>query len=670
MFSIKDSDDDDDLYTPNASQNLEHLFNVPMQPNENDELPSLKYVAPKQSKAKSNISDLNQELAPQNKVIIAKRITAYKLINKQYVVQGLLGLALIKVINTKFRIILYKDKLNILSTHDFTDSHKVIIQDLYYYFTDNSSENWSVLFENGKDLTEFVEEMKNTGAEVDITNKSSIKKENTVINQTVTDYKADDSCDIKDTKAKILNLMEKMGQTKLLPEIQSSPVDNTTDSSDNENVRQSSKPVVKPRKLETRTMSTKSNIINPTNSISMVNSTQYALVNGHLMPFSQDQQNITNSSNPQWLASSSLLPSPASNENLNMYICENRIHNSELRMNISNIERKLEKVLDKLESSNKNDTSGDGINVMLDYIRGQTEKHNQEIDSLKFKLQHFETNGKRKEIYLSDNGSKLGDIIEQKEQEILDYKKQINILELKLKDFEEYFKEKSPILKKYEEDIIKFKEQEQKIENLMLKLNDFEGYFNKNSSVLKQGEEDGMKLKEQQIKIENLTLKLKDFEDFYKNKAAESTHNDESKSLQILCQEKDIQIADHEKTIINLQLKLNEFEELHKEYDDKLVAKVESIKELNYKLQRLEETNESLISKLSQIENNSHEISNQRIKSIMNEVYALLSKEIDENNTFKGIDILQSFKKAIKVITLETLSNRKETPPPPPDFDG
>lgn len=58
---------------------MEHLFNVPMQPNENDELPSLKYVAPKQSKAKSNISDLNQEGAPQNKVIIAKRITAYKL---------------------------------------------------------------------------------------------------------------------------------------------------------------------------------------------------------------------------------------------------------------------------------------------------------------------------------------------------------------------------------------------------------------------------------------------------------------------------------------------------------------------------------------------------------------------------------------------------------------
>lgn len=575
---------------------------------------------------------------------------------------------MIKVINTKFRIILYKDKLNILSTYDFTDSHKVIIQDLYYYFTDNSSENWSVLFENGKDLTEFVEEMKNTGVEVDITNKSSIKKENTVINQTVTDYKVD-SCDIKDTKAKILNLMEKMGQTKLLPEIQSSPVDNTTDSSDNENVRHSSKPLVKPRKLETRTMSTKSNIINPTNSINMVNSTQYALVNGHLMPFSQDQQNITNAPNPQWLASSSLLPSPASNESLNMYICENRIHNSELRMNISNIERKLEKVLDKLECSNKNDISSDGINVMLDYIRGQTEKHNQEIDSLKFKLEHFETNGKRNEN-LSDNESKLGDIIEQQELEILDYKKQINILELKLKDFEEYFKEKSPILKKYDEDIIKFKEQEQKIENLMLKLNDFEEYFEKDSSVLKQDEEDGMKIKEQQIKIENLTLKLKDFEDFYKNKAAESKHNDESKSLQILCQEKDIQIADHEKTIISLQLKLKEFEELHKQYDDKLVAKVESIEELNYKLQRLEETNESLKSKLSQIENNSNEISNQRIKSIMNEVYALLSKEIDENNTFKGINILQSFKKAIKVITLETLSNRKEVPPPPPDFDG
>lgn len=60
------------------SKNLENLFNVSMQPKETDELPSLKYVAPKQSLMKANTSEQNQEANHLNKVIIAKRITAYQ----------------------------------------------------------------------------------------------------------------------------------------------------------------------------------------------------------------------------------------------------------------------------------------------------------------------------------------------------------------------------------------------------------------------------------------------------------------------------------------------------------------------------------------------------------------------------------------------------------------
>lgn len=598
-----------------------------------------------------------------------------------------MGLALIQIANLKYRIILYKDKQHILSTYDFTEKHKITIHNLYCYFTDNLLKNWSVLFENEKDISEFSSELKSAGMELEISHKPIVEEESNVIKKTE-EMKVAESCDIKDTKAKILNLMEKMGQTKLLPEIQSSPIDNTTDSSDTENVKKPSKPLIKPRKFDTRTLSSKPSTISSSNAMSIVNPTQYVLVNGQLVPFSQDNiiQNLPVTSNSQWIPSSSILTSPVNNDSLNMYICENRIHNSELRMNISKVEQKLEKVLDKMENTNKMGTSDDGINLILDYIKRQTEQHNLEIDLLNSKLKHRESFGGKSnaESISSENGYKLSDIVHRQEQEISDYKKEINILQLKLKDFEVYYKEKESNSKKYEIDALKIQEQEREIKSLSLKIKAFED----KEVALKKYEEDIIKLEEQEKKINNLNLQLKDYEEFYKNNTSQCTLNNE---IEAKCNEKDNQILQHEKTIDNLKLKLNDFEQFYKEHTEKIAAKDNIIEELNYKLQRLEETNIQLKEKLNScelsknelndrltavqseltlIENNSGEITNQKIKSIMNEVFGLLSNEFDANNTYDGLNVLKSCKRAIKLITLSTLNIKKEGPPLPPEFDG
>lgn len=227
------------------------------------------------------------------------------------------------------KLILYKTKDQILSTLLLSNSSKVYWKPPYLQFHDDLNGFWSLLFSNDADCNEFITKLKKVCA-IDCGDTPKSETNATVETPPMNleipaklsepKHSANDKIDETDTtnsstgktKSDVVYRVAKIGHQ--LPKIKPIPDDDSDDStlpSDVENVPSM--------------QSHKSVYNNP-------------LASTHLPP---KPANISVALQSPFWSSSSF--------DLNTFAAENRIQNTEFRMNISNLDSKLDRVLDNIE---------------------------------------------------------------------------------------------------------------------------------------------------------------------------------------------------------------------------------------------------------------------------------------------------------------------------------
>lgn len=300
-------------------------------------------------------------------VLLAKLVTAYKVINNQNTVIGKLGFAiLISDKSQSLKIILYKSKIDLLSSLVLRTSNKVYVKGNFIQYLDSHNNFWSVLFENANDRDEAIrllEErctIERDEMEMSINSNSSPMKMNNnnsnCSNDTIVvgscstshavDVKDDENeshenaknpdedatCDKavetdpedkqnKQMKANILSRMARMGK-RLVPSSNKASASDISDSSDPE-----SSPKRQPRKPNT-------------------SNTSPVLQIAKLQPAPQPHsiaQTVEFKNNHH--GNSAIISAASSDTSLNLMMMQN----TEIRFNLSKLDSKLDKLCDKLD---------------------------------------------------------------------------------------------------------------------------------------------------------------------------------------------------------------------------------------------------------------------------------------------------------------------------------
>lgn len=275
-------------------------------------------------------------------VLTAKLVTAYKVINQQNTIIGRLGFAiLLSDFKRNLKIILYKSKIDLLSSVVLKESNKIYVKGNFIQYLDSSNNFWSILFENENDRDEAIKllEERCTIEWIEIessikTNDSNNAMENENENQEEKDAKndgppeTDATCtdksvetdpeekQTKQLKANILSRMAKMGK-RLVP----SGSNKASDVSDSEGESPKRQPIA--RKPNTATSS-------PVLQIAKLHPSPHV---PHTVEFRQ-----THNSN--------VISAASSDSSLNNLLM---MQNTEIRFNLSKLDSKLDKLCDKIE---------------------------------------------------------------------------------------------------------------------------------------------------------------------------------------------------------------------------------------------------------------------------------------------------------------------------------
>ncbi|KAG5669849.1 hypothetical protein PVAND_000140 [Polypedilum vanderplanki] len=132
--------------------------NNPMAQNDDEEEANVKYS---KHYGSDNVDDEKSSATDSEnskiswEVLLAKLVTAYKVINNQNTIIGRTGFAiLISDKSQSLKIILYKSKIDLLSSLVLRPSNKIYVKGNFIQYLDSGSNFWSVLFENANDRDE------------------------------------------------------------------------------------------------------------------------------------------------------------------------------------------------------------------------------------------------------------------------------------------------------------------------------------------------------------------------------------------------------------------------------------------------------------------------------------------------------------------------------------
>lgn len=280
---------------------------------------------------KSTKSQTDSESKTDWQVILAKLVTAYKVINQTNTVIGKLGFALLLSDKRELKMILYKSKIDLLSTVIVRESNKVYVKGNFVQYLDDHQNFWSVLFENESDKDETLrvleerctiqnEEMeKSANANDAKVDESETNEENTKLCEGDVET-SDKACETdpeekqaKQIKTNILTRMARMGKKIVLPN--KTVNSEISDSSDPE-----SSPKRLPKKPPTPVLQVAK--IQPGPTAHSTSQTVEFVKHGH--------GNIISAS---------------SDSSLNLMMMQN----TEIRFNLSKLDTKLDKLCDKLD---------------------------------------------------------------------------------------------------------------------------------------------------------------------------------------------------------------------------------------------------------------------------------------------------------------------------------
>ncbi|KAJ8734725.1 hypothetical protein PYW08_013975 [Mythimna loreyi] len=425
---------DDDFFTPVAGTSLANIFGNVSKTNEGKSNESLKYVPPK---PQSTIP--KQEIIKTTECIFACALIGHEWFNNVYTSRGKLGFAIVKIQKTgAHNIVLYDSNKTTLSCTTISPNLEVTIKnDTYISYYDNLRKYWSI-YGTKEEVKKVAEHL--TSFEVNI-NYSSYSdqgppepatieiKTDTIKHQSEkNDVESDtDSSINRKTKASILNRMANMGHS-VLP-TRNLPVEKTSDSSDTMETEAHPKSV---RHKPVKNVIKRNNLENMSETQQITESYQRTVV-----PKTESIPNIplyaSNAGQLIPMTSTNLITGPSSE--MGMFISEQRISNSELRINMNRITDKVDAVLDKINNFEQkgNTLQTDILMKLLTEYENKIKVYEELLKSSRSDKnieQVTSANDKQVEI-LKNKLSELEKINQEKSKEVLNLQEEIKLLQSK-----------------------------------------------------------------------------------------------------------------------------------------------------------------------------------------------------------------------------------------------
>lgn len=279
---------------------------------------------------------------------------------------------------------LYDSNKTTLSSATVTSKLEVTVKgNLYISYYDNLNFYWS-LRGSEEDMKKVVATLQHLSVTIkffqnvdETLPKPEEEKEKISIN--VEDDKKNQESDTdsslnRKTKQSILNRMANMGHSVLPP--QATHAEKTSDSSDTNEIVNPHKPRHKSIKAVSKRFSTDKSApdahcqvetikaLLPRVEQSTDSSQIYTLVNGQLLP-------VTNTS---------ILPTLSQSNDMSLFITEQRISNSEMRINIGRTNDKLDLVLEKVKDLDNTDKNKSGNNFQIEVMQKLFHEYENKID--------------------------------------------------------------------------------------------------------------------------------------------------------------------------------------------------------------------------------------------------------------------------------------------------
>lgn len=371
-------------------------------------------------------SQTDSESKTDWQVLIAKLVTAYKVINNTNTVIGKLGFAILISDKSELKIILYKSKIDLLSTLIVREANKIFQKGNFIQYLDTHQNFWSVLFESESDRDEALRLLEERCTIQRDEMEKSINANESKVNESETNDNAehakgdgdvetsDKACETdpeekqtKQMKANILSRMARMGKKIVLPGKAAAAAANSevSDSSDPE-----SSPKRKP------------------NSVTSSPALQVAKLQlGPHGPHSTAQtvEFVKHSHG-------NVISAASSDSSLNLMMMQN----TEIRFNLSKLDSKLDKLVDKLEvisltSNDKNNNDSvreedimrleekilsikrENINLksivrdMEERLRCSNEGSSDELNGLKVQLKSVQQDNRNISLELEERNEKI-----------------------------------------------------------------------------------------------------------------------------------------------------------------------------------------------------------------------------------------------------------------------
>ncbi|XP_065082903.1 uncharacterized protein LOC135705223 [Ochlerotatus camptorhynchus] len=355
------SDDDDDFFKPTPNSTLAKIFGIakgktastrnspeivssatkPTASKVSDRYgaSSFRYVPPQEVvETHSDGETSANKSSAEWSLVQACVVTAYKLVNNTNTTQGKLGLALLNS-GSEFRILIYRTKTDAVATLNLASSSKLFLKNEYLQFRSDDESFWSVLFENPAERDRLLRTIKDVCT---IEKEQQHRVPPVPASRTIPIVEEPDS-DIEQSKASLISRMARVGQS-ILPQDKPLSTTEVSDSSDTD------------ARFETIPRSN----IPPHRRAASGGS-------GKIQPVSMGMQMVPSAANALTtaIAGQNMLHT-ATDVNFNLFMTENRMQGTEVRMNLSKLESKLDRVLDKIDCINLNSGGGSAEKSAID----------------------------------------------------------------------------------------------------------------------------------------------------------------------------------------------------------------------------------------------------------------------------------------------------------------
>ncbi|CAG9110758.1 unnamed protein product [Plutella xylostella] len=355
---------DDDYFTPLSSTSLANIFSKPTDPSEENS--SLKYVPPKPAVGPKPEDVKNTEC------VLACALFAYEWYNNVYTSKGKLGFAIMKILKTGvMKILLYDSNKVTLSCTTIQPSLNVKRKgDTYLSFYDNAQKYWSVCG-TSQEIDKIVDTLQNCNVTIlhmqdepkprDIPDNLQKQSYPMTMESKDTSKGSDtDSSMNRKTKASILSRMASMGHSILPPQ---RLTDRTSDSSDTNETEEHHKVI---RHKPTKSIGRKPQEKISTDSVKCSGESQNNMSITNMEAKPEDISYLT-------LSSNNLLPLPSTNiististpNDMSLLMSEQRMSNSEIRMNIGRLSDKVDNILDKFNDLRVKETSANNCSIEI-----------------------------------------------------------------------------------------------------------------------------------------------------------------------------------------------------------------------------------------------------------------------------------------------------------------